>query len=551
MKKYLFIIVLSLIVSVANAQLQVSNILTPAQLVQNMLAGQGVQISNVQFNGAPGNTINEQIGKFIGTASNIGIDSGLVLCTGDIQLAVGPNNAEGTTLGGNNFGASDPDLDILATNTTNDRAVLEFDFIPAGNDITFRYVFGSEEYNEYVCSGFNDVFGFFISGPGFNGPFQLQAENIAIIPNTSTPVAINTINNGTAGFAGDPATCAAIDPLWNTHTALYVDNAGGTSVQFDGFTVVMEAKAVVQCNETYHLKLALADAGDAAFDSGVFLEAGSLQSEALEISAITTTGDTLMVEGCNSAIYVFNRPTANDTAFIDIGVFGTATMGVDYSNIPSQILMPPGVFSDTVSITSNFDFIPEGTETITLAIYFSNACDGDSATASLYLLDYDSLQVDLFEDTVICSVNGEQASLYVNVSGGLPDYLYTWTNLTDTVDSVVVSPPTDTEYYVTVLDACGYSKVSDIVKVTVQCPIIVPNVMSLHPDSPNGVFNIVNITQYPENEVYIYNRWGRLVFSKTNYQNDWDGGNLVEGVYFYVVTNNIEEPLAGTLHIFK
>lgn len=540
-----------LAVQTMKAQLIVDNTQTPNDLVQNLLAGPGVQISNVTFNGLPGNTINPQIGSFIGTNSNIGINSGLILCTGDVNVAVGPNNSDGATVGGGFFGASDPDLDILANNSTNDKAVLEFDFVPAGNTITFRYVFGSEEYNEYVCSGFNDVFGFFISGPGFNGPFQLQAVNIAIIPNTNTPVAINTINNGTPGTFGDAATCAAIDPQWNTHTTYYIDNAGGTSVQFDGFTVVMTATAQVQCNQTYHLKIAVADAGDGSLDSGVFLEAGSLISEELSIDAITSNGDSLMIEGCDSALWIFTRPTATDTAFIDIGIFGTATMGTDYSNIPTQIIMPPGVLTDTLSISAFADFISEGTETITLAIYFSNSCSGDSATATIFLLDYDSLKVDLFQDTIICSANGETALLYPVITGGAEPFSFVWSGLSDTTETVTVSPPSLTQYFVTVTDACGFSSTSDTVTVVIQCPLIIPNVVSANNDGLNDIFFITNIDQYPDNEVYVYNRWGWLVYSAKGYQNDWSPSDLVEGVYFYVVDNKVDKPTAGFFHVFK
>ncbi len=537
--------------STLHGQLVVDNTQTPTDLVQNILAGPGVQISNVTFNGSPGNLLNPQIGSFNGANSNVGLNSGLILCTGNIAVAVGPNNIDNATQGGGNMGASDPDLDILANNNTNDKAVLEFDFVPAGNTISFRYVFGSEEYNEFVCSGFNDVFGFFISGPGFNGPFQLQAVNIAIIPNTNTPVAINTINNGTPGTFGSASTCAAIDPNWTTYSSYYFDNAGGTSVQFDGFTIVLTATAQVQCNQTYHLKIAVADAGDTGFDSGVFLEAGSLISEELSIDAITSRGDSLMIEGCNTAFWIFTRPTAADTAFINIGIFGTATMGTDYSNIPTQIIMPPGVLSDTLSFTAFSDFVTEGTETITLAIYFSNSCSGDSATATLYLLDYDSLKVDLFQDTVICTASGETALLYPLMTGGAGPFSFVWAGLPDTTETVTVNPVSTTQYFVTVTDACGFSDISDTVTVTIQCPIIVPNVVSANNDGANDVFFITNIDQYPDNEVYIYNRWGWLVYSAKGYQNNWSPSNLVEGVYFYVVDNKVNEPVAGTLHVFK
>jgi hypothetical protein len=150
----------------ATAQLTVNNTLFPTQLVQNVLLGGGVTATNITFNGGPGNVLSEQLGSFDGTTSIVGLDGGVIMATGDIQLAPGPNDAGGATEGGGNFGAGDADLELLSGVFTNDVAVLEFDFVPTGDSLKFRYVFSSEEYDEYVCGTVNDAFGFFLSGPG-------------------------------------------------------------------------------------------------------------------------------------------------------------------------------------------------------------------------------------------------------------------------------------------------------------------------------------------------------------------------------------------------
>ncbi|MGQ9864640.1 MAG: hypothetical protein ACUVRD_09255 [Bacteroidia bacterium] len=139
------------------------------------------------------------------------------------------------------------------------------------------------------------------------------------------------------------------------------------------------------------------------------------------------------------------------SAFIDIGVFGTATMGTEYSNIPSQILMSSEVLTDTLNISAFADFISEGTETITLAVYFSNSCSRDSATATLFLLGYDSLKVYLFQDTIIYSANGETALLYPVITGGAGPFSFVWSGVSDTTETVTVSPPS--QYFVIVADA--------------------------------------------------------------------------------------------------
>lgn len=532
------------------SQLTVQNTLTPEQLVQDILAGQGVTISNVTFNGQPGNVISPQIGFFNGTLSNIGLDSGLILATGDITLAPGPNNDNGATVGGGYPNSGDSDLSVLAQNSTNDKAVLEFDFVPVGDTVRFRYVFASEEYNEYVCSDFNDVFGFFISGPGFNGPFSLSSENIAIIPGTNTAVAINTINLGVPGSNGNAINCANIDPNWQSYNIYYEDNTGGLTVQYDGFTIVLEAVAAVQCGQTYHLKLAVADAGDAILDSGVFLEASSLQSLGIDISAVTTSGDSILIEGCNSASFIINRPTADSTLTLPISITGTATNGVDYNNLPSQISLPAGVFSDTLFLQGFFDGIDEGDETVILSIIYPTPCGLDSVTASLIIRDLDSLKGFVMKDTLLCTEQGQTVELFASATGGSGVYTFVW-NTSDTANSIVVSPPNTTEYYVMVFDDCGNDGLSDTLVVQVQCPIIIPNVVTANNDNINDFFLIKNIEQYPGNEVIIYNRWGTIVFRATDYQNNYTPVDLVGGVYFYVVDNKVNPTYQGFLTIFK
>ena len=179
-------------------------------LINNVLAGGGVQISNVTIAGD-----SAQIGEFdLGTSVGLSINRGVVMTTGSIPTQLVDNGFSGTinspaaqgTLSssfGNGVDAGD-DVDLnaiigsfgTAAPNTNNKAVIEFDFVPSGDSLRFNYVFGSEEYNGFVCSQFFDCFGFFISGPGITGPYTGNAKNIAIVPGTNLPVSMNTINNG-------------------------------------------------------------------------------------------------------------------------------------------------------------------------------------------------------------------------------------------------------------------------------------------------------------------------------------------------------------------
>ncbi len=226
---------------------------TPADLV-NALLGEGtVTVSNVQYHGAE-----VAAGTFTGGAGIIGFDSGILLSTGSAAGVAGPNLSDFTS--GTNGAPGDDDLNALVADQgveTFDAAVLEFDFVPSHDIITFVYVFASEEYNEFVNSPFNDVFAFFLNG-----------DNVALIPGSSTPVAINNVNGG------NPFGTNA------SHPELYINNdlddGGGTiNTEMDGLTVVLMVEAQVMAGQTNHIKLAIGDAGDDLLDSVVFIKAGS------------------------------------------------------------------------------------------------------------------------------------------------------------------------------------------------------------------------------------------------------------------------------------
>jgi hypothetical protein len=229
--------------------LQVTSDITPEEMVE-MLIGTGVDYDNVVFTGADSSR-----GSFWGGPGNIGLGNGIILTSGNVSLAPGPNNS--SSAGANNSYPGDNDLQALAGIATFDACVLEFDFVPYYSYVWFQFVFGSEEYPEYI-NQFNDVFGFFISGPGITGPFSDNSKNIALIPGTDIPVSINNVNQ-------------------ENNSAYYVDN-GLDFIQYDGFTTVFTAESEVVPMETYHIKLAIGDGVDHVFDSGVLLQASSFCS---------------------------------------------------------------------------------------------------------------------------------------------------------------------------------------------------------------------------------------------------------------------------------
>ncbi|WP_290601674.1 choice-of-anchor L domain-containing protein, partial [Anabaena sp. AL93] len=222
------------------------------------LIGSGVEVTNAEYTGD-----SRAAGIFNDPSLGIGIDSGIILSTGDVANIYGPNNSDST---GTAF-ATDGDTDLnglVSPSATRDAAVLEFDFTPTESFISFQYVFASEEYNEYVNSSFNDVFGFFITDS------QGNKQNIAVIPGTNTPIAVNNVNLGSnSGYYrnNDPSDYGFGNTPFN--------------IGFDGSTTPLTAVASVTPGQTYHFKLAIADNSDSVYDSAVFIKNGGFISTPL------------------------------------------------------------------------------------------------------------------------------------------------------------------------------------------------------------------------------------------------------------------------------
>ncbi|MCH2020893.1 MAG: choice-of-anchor L domain-containing protein, partial [Saprospiraceae bacterium] len=372
-----------------------------AQQLGNNLAGANINIINPTISGDT-----DQYGIFSFTGNSLGLNSGVILSTGDIDDAVGPNSDDATST---DFGGpGDSDLTALAGFSTEDAVVFEFEFEVQGDELEFNFVFLSEEYNEWVNSGFNDVFAFYISGPGITGQ-----ENLAVVPGTTTPVTINSINNGS---------------FWQ----FYNDNdfnPGGppspVNIEFDGFTTLMKArKTNLNPCSIYKLSLRIADGSDDRLDSGVLLQENSLVSNSIAVSSATLSLDTTALEGCYPATFTFNLgATAATDLNIPIRLGGTALNGVDYLHIDSIITIPAGQTSSTVIINALADGVAEGVETIEL--YYSPSSCAPEDTVILYINDATSITFDALGANLGC--NGDTSgSIAINIAGGSAPYSVTY-----------------------------------------------------------------------------------------------------------------------------
>ncbi|MFN0212756.1 MAG: choice-of-anchor L domain-containing protein [Saprospiraceae bacterium] len=312
--------------------------------------------------------------KFATESNDLNMEKGLMLTSGRATNALGPNNLvnPGTVI--QPLGdPGDADLNYLSNlfgsgSESHDACIIELDVLAQTNEVVFEYVFGSEEYPEYILSaqGYNDIFAFLVSGPGVVGDPNLtnSALNIAVLPNTNTPVQIDSVNN-------------------QFNWQYYRNNELSQSIQYDGLTSdflgtkksLTARVPVTPCN-TYHLKLAIADRGDESFDSGVFLS--NIKAGSPEVAIQFASGIDYFIESCSGAndtmfIKLLKAPTVATTFNISLG--GTATLGLDYLlNIPNTITFLPGQTTLAFPIIPMGDMLVEGTETILFNISRNFGC---------------------------------------------------------------------------------------------------------------------------------------------------------------------------------
>lgn len=305
--------ILWLISPSASAQLEVNSGMGAESLVQDVLLGRGVVASNITFSG---NAIS--LGQFNALSTNLNVQNGVVLCTGSVQIAVGPNQQpdDGLSLPVSN---TDPDLAALIPGyDIYDATVLEFDFIASSDQVQFRYAFGSEEYMEWVNTAYNDVFGFFVSGPNPAGG-QYVKQNIARVPGTNEVVSIDNVNR-------------------DKNEAYFVHNEGlpwqETTIEYDGFTTPFTASLSVIPGQVYHIKIAIGDAGDNAYDSGVFLEGNSFTSPNCPVASLDITPD---CAGKTSQLAVWDGSDIELSGTCD----GSGNVLVDLTNVGTGDMAEP------------------------------------------------------------------------------------------------------------------------------------------------------------------------------------------------------------------
>lgn len=396
-------------------------------------------------------------GTFSSGMDAFGMDEGVILSNASFSEIEGSNTS--TAKGDDVNGAGDVDVQALTGINSFDAASIEFSFIPKTNQISFQYVFASEEYCDKVGDFFSDGMGVYINGEAVSGPFSNNRKNMAIVPGTANdPILINSINYYTnnqlyisnipsnqsqQGFGCDPSEVASTP---------YAPDL----TQFDGFTTVLTATQTVVPGATYNIKFVVADIGDPFGASAMMIKAGSFVTAAdVAMSFQSPTNSNQILENCmeEDATLTFERGGDLSAALnVNINVSGTAQMNVDYESIPSNITIPAGMASYTLPIKTITDNIIDDNETI--RINYSPSCNPNN-NLEITIKDTPLLELNLAAET---SCTSSHASINSTVNGGTPPYFYAWsTGATSPNITLNTSNANNNQASLTVTDFCGIS----------------------------------------------------------------------------------------------
>uniref|UniRef100_UPI00374FE442 choice-of-anchor L domain-containing protein n=1 Tax=Flavobacterium sp. TaxID=239 RepID=UPI00374FE442 len=275
---------------------------TEQQLVQNVLLNSTcASVSNITYStGTTFGTNFNGIGYFNRNNSTFPFSDGIVLSTGIAAIVNGPNtNVLSNGTGGAGLWAGDNDLNTVINNAgivfnSNNATKLEFDFTPITSNISFEYIFASEEYGIFQCS-FSDSFAFLLTD-SVTG----VTTNLAVIPGTNTPISVYSVRDSAYNTA-----CSTENiNYFGQYNLLPGLNPLNSPINFNGQTKPLVASSNVVINRPYHIKLVIADNNDGAYDSAVFLKGSSFGIGNLNIGSnlLQSTNNAL----CDGEIQVLN-----------------------------------------------------------------------------------------------------------------------------------------------------------------------------------------------------------------------------------------------------
>lgn len=585
---------------------------TPVQIVEDILIGSAcANVSNITWKtgNTDGNNFANGIAYFEDGASDFEIQRGVILSTGEAYLSRGPNTSElsdgdeawtgDTQLRDYIHGLGiDPDMEEHYNAT-----VLEFDFVPLTDHISFPFIFASEEYGTYQCA-FSDSFAFFLTNTETG-----ETTNLAVLPGTEIPISVVTIRDD-ANDNCDPA-----NPEYYGQNNQF-ENAAEANINYNGQTVMLTAESDVAVNTVYHIKLVIADRGDEQFDSAVFIgpfDIGNINlGDDLLVDTLTALceGETYVADsGLDPALYDItwfrngeviegeNGPEITITQpgeytieahYISSTCTAVQTLVVEYyepvNNVtgnPVDLVLCNTNGTGEFNLTDNDTVILEGLNaddyTITYHLTEGNAEDNtepldavfesDTAEQLIYVRIFNNLTGCLGTKSfrlVTLSLNPEfELDAYCNGTvyslravalgdGFNPETaVYSWAgpdNFTSTQPEIEIAATGDYTLTVTTEEGCEVTSQITVAEIQ-QC--LIPRGISPNGDGLNESFDLSGMDV---EKLSIFNRYGQEVYALENYSDEWggntsDGEELPTGTYFYSIQQRNGENKTGWVYI--
>jgi gliding motility-associated-like protein len=356
-------------ICVSAQNITVDDTKTAQELVENVLVNSScASVSNFSATGDTSPVGQNSYGYFNNAGGSFPFTEGIVLSTWGAKNSIGPYVFYRGD-GNDSSWAGDQDLNqaigIASTNAT----VLEFDFTPLTNFLSFDYIFASIEYKDESPCQYSDGFAFLIKEKGSAANYQ----NLALIPGTSTPVSSINIH---------PATPLGSCPAVN---AIYYNgyNTNSSPINYAGQTVVMNAQTSVVAGTTYHIKLVIADDKNQYYDSAVFLKAGSfspkidLGPDRLLSNNPICFGESLLVDTKLSPSYSY-KWFKNGSPTPIPGETSPSYLVKDSGSYSVEVIFSPGVCSAIGTI--KIEFTPE----IVLTNTSLTQCDDNGDGISIF-----------------------------------------------------------------------------------------------------------------------------------------------------------------------
>ena len=471
------------------------------------------------------------IGYFEANGSSWPFESGLIMTSGDVANAPGPE--AGVISDGTYAWVGDGDLEAaipgLNAGDTNNASIIEFDFVPVTDHMSFDFIFAAEEYGTYQCT-FTDAFAFLLTDTAG------VTTNLAIVPGTTDPISVLSVRDGQWN-----ANCPSVNEEF---FANYYGPGGlpalTSPTNFIGHTVAMTAEADVIPNELYHIKLIVADDGDTLFDSAVFIDAGSFDIGSLDLGEdiLLSSGSAL----CQGQEMILNAGALPNNSSIVWYMDGNLIEGENGVNL-------------TVSETAFYS------ATITID-------NTDCAYSDEILIEFfPTPDVSAVEDTILKCAN-ESYTLEVDVanSGQMNSLTYIWS-----LDGVDLQWGPDNTYnlneiaeesgeiIITVFDDITYCWGQTTIQVDFYensyC-IDLPQGLSPNGDGYNDCLILDHLEDREDiDKIEVFNRYGTKVYELNEYIDQWcgtdqDNKELPVGTYFYIIYfNSDKEPITSWIYL--